>query len=95
MIQEFDPLFWERLSAEYDGNYLSYSAFAKKKAETEALKEELKEEIRRLKTALEEAKSQVGRFHGSAPMHPAVDALLNQAKVLSALIFERDGITTR
>ena len=92
MIQEFDPLFWERLSdAERDGNYVRYSDFAKKKAENEALKEE----IRRLKTALEEAKSQVGRFHGSAPMHPAVDALLHQAKVLSALIFERDGITTR
>jgi len=92
MIREFDPLFWEGLGdAEREGNYVRYSDFAKKKAENEALKEE----IARLKTALEEAKSQVGRFHGSAPMHPAVDALLHQAKVLSALIFERDRITTR
>jgi hypothetical protein len=90
MIQEFDPLFWEGFSAERNGEYVLYSDFAKKKAENEALKEE----ITRLKTALEEARSQVGRFHGSAPLHPAVDALLYQAKLLSALISERDRITT-
>jgi hypothetical protein len=91
MIQGFDPLVGKRLNAEREGSYGPYSDFARTEAENEALKEE----VTRLKTALAEAKSQVDCFHGAAPMHPAVDALLHQAKLLSALIFERDRITTR
>jgi hypothetical protein len=91
MIQEFVPLVCKRLNADRDGSYRLYSDLARTEAENEAVKEE----ITRLKTALAEAKSQVDCFHGTAPMQPAVDALLHQAKLLSALIFERDRITTR
>ena len=91
MRQRFDPLVSKRFSTESDGSYVRYSDFAKKDAENKILKEE----ITRLKMELEEAKRQVGRSHGDILMYSAVDALLHQAKSLSTLIFERDGVATR
>ena len=52
--------------------------------------EVLKDDVKRLRTELEEAKRQVGGFHGDIPIYSVVDALLHQAKSLSTLVFEQD-----
>ncbi len=86
MTRRFDLIVLEMPDAESDGSYVPYADFAKKEAENKALKEE----IIRLEMELEEAKRQVGGFHGDILMASVVDALLHQAKSLSTIIFERE-----
>ena len=50
----------------------------------------LKDDVKRLRTELEEAKRQVGGFHGDILVYSVVTALLHQAKSLSNLVFEQD-----
>jgi len=52
--------------------------------------EVLKDEVKRLRIELKEAKRQAGGFHGDIPMYSVVDSLLHQAKSLSTLISEQD-----
>lgn len=52
--------------------------------------EALKDDVKRLRTELEEAKRQVGGFHGDIFMYSAVNALLHQARSLSNLVFEQN-----
>lgn len=51
--------------------------------------EALKDDVERLRRELEEAKRQVGGFHGDILMYSVVNALLHQAKSLSNLVFEQ------
>lgn len=53
--------------------------------ENEALKNDVK-----LRTELEEAKTQVGGFHGDILVTSVVEALLHQAKSLSTFILDQD-----
>jgi 2C-methyl-D-erythritol 2,4-cyclodiphosphate synthase len=50
----------------------------------------LKDEVKRLKIELGEAKRRTGRFQGDILMHSVVDALLHQAASISALILDQD-----
>ena len=50
----------------------------------------LTDEVRRLRTELEEAKRQVSRFQDDL-MYSVLDSLLHQAKSLSTLTFEQDS----
>lgn len=85
MKRRFDLIVLERPDGEQDGSYVPYADFAKKEAENKTLKEE----IIRLQMELEEAKRQVGGFHGDFLMASVVDALLHQAKSLSTIVLER------
>jgi hypothetical protein len=84
-VRRFDPLVREGRGGESDGRYV-LDDFAKKEAENRALKEE----IRRLKSELEEAKREAVGSPGDILMHSVVDALLHQAKSLSTLVFEHE-----
>jgi len=61
----------------------------------EAENVELKDEIIRLRMELEEAKRQSGRPHRDILIYPAVDTLLHQAKLLSSLICQQNGMAAR
>ena len=50
----------------------------------------LKDDIKRLRTELEEAKRPVGGLHDDILMHSVVDSLLHQAQSLSARILDED-----
>ena len=52
--------------------------------------EALKDDVKQLRTELEEAKRQVGRFHGDILVSSVVVALLHQAESLSALVLDQD-----
>ena len=52
--------------------------------------EALKDDVKRLRTELEEAKRQVGGFHGDILVNSVVDALLHQARSLSTLVSDQD-----
>lgn len=52
--------------------------------------EALSDEVKQLRMELEEAKRQVGGFHGDILLYSVVDSLLHQAKSLSTLLFEQD-----
>lgn len=84
--RRFDLIVLEMPDAERDGSYVPYCDFARMEAENRALKDE----IVRLQMEVEEAKRQAGGFHGDVLMASVVDALLHQAKSLSAIVFERE-----
>ncbi len=52
--------------------------------------EVLKDEVKRLRMELEEAKRRAAGFHGDSLINSAVGALVDQVKSLSTLVFEQD-----
>ena len=65
------------------GGWLPHSDCAERNAENGVLKEE----IARLKLELEITRRLAGRSENDILMHLAIDALLHQAKELSALVY--------